>query len=55
MSRFCIPKKLTKKEINRVDKAIWETLKHTRIIEQRKLKEQDSNKEVFYVLLKSPS
>jgi hypothetical protein len=41
MSRFCIPKKFTQKQINRMDKAVWETLKQTHIIEQHDLKEQD--------------
>ncbi len=33
MSRFGILKKFTPKQINRVDKVVWETLKHTHIIE----------------------
>jgi hypothetical protein len=59
MSRFCILKKLAQKEINRVDKVVWETLKHTCIVKQCKLKEQNeeknSNKEVFYTLVESLS
>jgi len=59
MSRFCIPKKLIQSDINKVDKAIWETLKHTCIVKQHELEEQyekqDSDKEVFYTLPESPS
>jgi hypothetical protein len=39
------------RQINRVDKVVWEMLKHTRIIEQHELEEQnekqDSNKKGF--------
>jgi hypothetical protein len=52
MLRFCIPKIFIKKEINIVDKAVWETLKHTCIVKQHELEEQneeqDSDKEVSY-------
>jgi hypothetical protein len=59
MSRFCISKKLIQRKINKVDKTVWETFKHTRIVKQHELEEQDeeqdSDKEVFYTPLKSPS
>jgi hypothetical protein len=54
MSRFCIPKKFTQRQINRVDKVIWEMLKHTHIIKQRKLEEQDEEQdfnEIFFTHL----
>ncbi len=42
-----------------MDKAIWETLKRIHIVEQHELEEQDekqdSNEEVFYTALESPS
>jgi hypothetical protein len=59
MSRFCIPKKFIQREINKVDKVIWETFKHTHIVEQCELEkqdeEQDYDKKVFYTPLESPS
>jgi len=59
MSRFCIPKKFTQREIDKVDKVVWETFKHTCIVEQCKLEkqdeEQDYDKKVFYTPLESPS
>jgi hypothetical protein len=59
MLRFCILKKLIQREINKMDEAIWEMLKHTCIVEQCELKEQnekqDFDKEVFYKPPTSPS
>jgi hypothetical protein len=58
MSRFCILKKFTQKLINRVDKVVWEMLKHTHIVKQCELEEQDEeqdSEEVFYTLPESPS
>jgi hypothetical protein len=59
MLRFCIPKKFTQRQMNIMDKAVWEMLKHTHIIEQHKLEEQDeeqdSDEKVFYTPLESSS
>jgi hypothetical protein len=59
MLKFYILKKLIQREINKVDKAIWEMSKHIHTVEQCELKEQDDkqdfDKEVFYKPPKSPS
>ncbi len=59
MSKFCIPKKLMQRQINRMDKVVWEMLKCTHIIKQHEFKEQNEeqyfDEEVFYTHPKSSS
>jgi hypothetical protein len=43
--KFCIFKKLMQRQINRVDKVVWEMLKHTHIIEQHELEEQNEKQD----------
>jgi len=45
MMKFCIFKKLMQRQINRVDKVVWEMLKHTHIIEQYELEEQNEKQD----------